>query len=353
LIAIFLIIFLFKYKEGSSLGRILVWKISLLHIKEWILTGVGFGGFEFQYNKWQADYFMNNPNDILNTQLADYIQFTYNEFFQIFIETGIIGFILFVFFIYFICKNITIQIKKRNTITRFFIIPFSISFFTFVMMSLTSYPLQNIHLLIIFFTIIAVLSYNAPVIIKKSSYCTYPLLFVLIIATVFSFSRLVYVKPYMKWNKADILYHNEYYSQSIDLYSGLFSSMNKDALFLQYYGKSLQMDGQYNKSIEVLQQSLKKRTDQQAYICLAANYIGLQMYDKAESNLLYASSLIPNRLYPTYLLAKTFYSAGNWEKAAIYAVKGLDFPIKVQSLAIYEMQNELRDIYLKCQTYLR
>jgi beta-galactosidase GanA len=103
------------------------------------------------------------------------------------------------------------------------------------------------------------------------------------------------------------------------------------------------------KPIDVLNISNKKRTDQQAYICLAVNYIEMQMYDKAESNLLYASHLIPNRLYPTYLLAKTFYDAGDMEKAKKYAIIGINFPIKVQSTAINEMQNEFQNILIKIQ----
>jgi tetratricopeptide (TPR) repeat protein len=148
---------------------------------------------------------------------------------------------------------------------------------------------------------------------------------------------------------ANTLYFNEDYRQSATIYLDIFDKMNKDPLFLQFYGKSLQMAGEYQKSIDVLTTSNKKRTDQQAYICLAVDYIEMKMYDKAESNLLYASYLIPNRLYPTYLLAKTFYDADDMEKAKKYAITGIKFPVKVQSKAIEEMQNELQNILIKIQ----
>jgi tetratricopeptide (TPR) repeat protein len=171
----------------------------------------------------------------------------------------------------------------------------------------------------------------------------------MISAIFFSFSQLKYIKVLIKWNEANILYYREDYRQSATIYSEIFDIMNKDPLFLQYYGKSLQMAGEYQKSIDVLNVSNKKRTDQQAYICLAVDYIEIQMYGKAESNLLYASHLMPNRLYPTYLLAKAFYDAGDMEKAKKYAIIGINFPIKVQSTAIDEMQNEFQNILMEIQ----
>jgi tetratricopeptide (TPR) repeat protein len=339
---------LFKYKEGSSLGRMLVWKISLMHIKEWFVTGVGFGGFEYNYNKWQAEYFINNPDDITNARLADYIQFAYNEFLQNFIECGIIGFLLFVFIIGLIFRNIIIKVKNSNKIIALFTIPFSVSFFAITIMFLTSYPLQNLYLLLIFFTITAMLSHGMPNIIKI--YRSQTLSFVImIVAIFFSFSQLKYIKPLTKWHKANVLYYDEDYLQSVAIYSEIFDSMNKDPLFLQFYAKSLQMAREYQKSTSVLNVSNKRRTDQQAYICLAVDYIAMQMYDEAESNLLYASHLIPNKLYPIYLLAKTFYDAGDMEKAKKYAIVGINFPVKIQSAAINEMQNELQNILINVQ----
>ena len=338
-------IYLFEFKEGSSLGRLFIWKVSLLNIKEYFLTGVGFGGFEYCYNQWQGEYFMNNPNDIANSQLADYVSFAYNEFLHVFIETGIIGLSIFIAIFYFVFRNVMIRIKNDNKNAFLFTIPFSISFFSFVIMSLTSYPFQNIHLLIILFSIIAMLSYGMPPIIKTRCFCkTSVTVTILIIVGLFSFSRFIYVKPYIEWKKADILYHKEYYLQSICAYSNIADLISKDALFLQYYAKSLQMAGEYNKSISVLTESMKKRTDQQAYICLASNYIGLQMYKEAEVNLLFASYLIPNKIYPTYLLAKTFNEAGDKEKAKMYATICLNIPIKVRSPATIEMRNDLNNL---------
>jgi tetratricopeptide (TPR) repeat protein len=342
-------LFLFHFKEDSSLGRLFVWKVSLLNIKEYIFNGVGFGGFEYQYNKWQAEYFMNHPDDIANAQLADYISFAYNEFLHVFIETGIIGLFIFIAVIYFVIRNTLIRIKKGNKITLLFIIPFSISFFSFVTISLISYPLQNIHLLIFFFTLIAILSYDMPSLIEINRFRMPITIAILFMTAAFSFSRFVYIKPYMKWKEADISYHNEDYSLSVQIYSNTIDYLGKDALFLQYYGKSLQMAGEHSKSVEILTESIKKRTDQQAYICLAIDNIGMQMYDSAETNLLYASSLIPNRLYPVYLLAKVFYSIDDLEKAKMYVNKGLNIPVKIPSSAISEMRTELNYLLQQCK----
>jgi hypothetical protein len=70
---------------------------------------------------------------------------------------------------------------------------------------------------------------------------------IMIIAVLFSFSQLRYIKYLMKWHEANTLYYKENYHQSATIYLKIFNRMNKDPLFLQFYGKSLQMAGEYRK----------------------------------------------------------------------------------------------------------
>ncbi|GET46051.1 hypothetical protein [Capnocytophaga felis] len=57
--------------------------------------------------------------------------------------------------------------------------------------------------------------------------------------------------------------------------------------------------------------------------------------------------MILNRLYPHYLLAKMFQEEGNIEKVKQQAKILLEMPIKVPSMAVFEMQEEMKTLLNK------
>jgi hypothetical protein len=59
---------------------------------------------------------------------------------------------------------------------------------------------------------------------------------------------------------------------------------------------------------------------------------------------LHASQIVPNRHYPLYLLMKLYQETRQIEKAKAMADTLLKKPVKVQSTAILEMQEEARKI---------
>ena len=84
------IFYLCYQKKDSISGRLLIWKISSIMIKDKPAIGHGFGGFKAKYMDYQADYFIKNPNSKFKL-LADNVKHPFNEFIKITVEYGIIG----------------------------------------------------------------------------------------------------------------------------------------------------------------------------------------------------------------------------------------------------------------------
>jgi len=79
---------------------------------------------------------------------------------------------------------------------------------------------------------------------------------------------------------------------------------------------------------------------------MGKNYQGLKQYSLAEKSLRNAAQIVPNRIYPYYLLMNLFVETGDDEKAQEAANTVLTKEPKVQSTAINEMREEARKIMM-------
>ncbi len=78
-------------KRDSSLGRLLIYKISFDILKDNYIKGVGVGNYKILYGKYQIDYFKNGQYSTKELLLADNSVNAFNDYLQFFIETGLIG----------------------------------------------------------------------------------------------------------------------------------------------------------------------------------------------------------------------------------------------------------------------
>jgi len=91
----------YQYKQASANGRLLIWKISKNIIVDSPFFGVGFDNFKAHYMNYQANYFSENKNSA-EIAIAGNSKYAFNEFVQVTVENGIIGFAVFLFLVYLI-----------------------------------------------------------------------------------------------------------------------------------------------------------------------------------------------------------------------------------------------------------
>lgn len=101
------------YKYTSSIGRLFIWKISLIMFFEKPLFGWGTSGFEKSYLYHQADYFRVNlaAKSVYKYTATDTVN-AFNKYIMILVRFGVAGLCIF---IYFICRIIW-RIKETERI---------------------------------------------------------------------------------------------------------------------------------------------------------------------------------------------------------------------------------------------
>jgi len=146
------------------------------------------------------------------------------------------------------------------------------------------------------------------------------------------------------WNYAFNMYNLGSFSKSIEDYEKALRNLHHNGHFLTCYGKALSMSGKHDKAITVLQEAGKYFPNTVVYTALGDSYKALGQYIKAENAYFRAWYMVPSRFYPKYLLARLYDQSGQKAKAVKTAKELLIKDIKIESIAIEEIKEEMQKI---------
>ncbi|MFR5658942.1 MAG: tetratricopeptide repeat protein [Butyricimonas faecihominis] len=102
--------------------------------------------------------------------------------------------------------------------------------------------------------------------------------------------------------------------------------------------------GQPATSNLILEEAARLSADPMIRNIMGKNYQTMKQYPQAESAFLKASHMVPNRLYPLYLLAKMYHESGQTDKAIATARLLLEKAPKVPSSATEEMKRDMQKL---------
>jgi tetratricopeptide (TPR) repeat protein len=125
-------------------------------------------------------------------------------------------------------------------------------------------------------------------------------------------------------------------------YTDLYPLLDDKVDFLFEYGQILSRTAAYVESNAVFEKAMRISADPMFYNVSARNCQQLKDYHQAEMYLIKSSQIVPNRLYPWYLLTKLYVEVGDMEKARSAAEMVYKKELKVHSMAIDEMRDEIR-----------
>ena len=97
----------------------------------------------------------------------------------------------------------------------------------------------------------------------------------------------------------------------------------------------------------MLNNAKKFTSDEILYCSLGDSYKSCKKFVDAEDAYLFASFMVPHKLYPLYLLATLYDETGDREKALEFANKILKKEIKVESEATEEIKVKMKSIIEK------
>ncbi|MDD3322725.1 MAG: O-antigen ligase family protein [Paludibacter sp.] len=343
---------MYALKKDSADGRAFIWKntISAIVKNPW---GVGIGNFAGIYGLEQAAYFESGRSTEQEKLVAGNPEYAFNEYLQIGLEMGIAGLLLFLLIVAFALYK---GIKNKHYVTLG-------SLIALLIFASMSYPFSVLPFLIVFAFLLAdvqIVQYENLKYNKIKNLNRIPtiisLISLFIVVTFCLYNRYPTYQAYKDWKNAKMMYSMNLYADVIDSYGKLEPFLNDEVKFLFEYGQILSKTGAYDKSNVVLKRATRISCDPMLFNILGKNYQSLSLQsDKktklhseyiklAEQNFKMAASIVPNRLYPYYLLTKLYTETGNKKMAIETARLVLQKEPKVHSPAIDEMREEVRKI---------
>jgi O-antigen polymerase len=346
---------LYFYKVDSADGRLLIYKVTVGVIKDHPWLGIGFDRFRAVYMDAQANWIANNPN-LSSHDLADNTIYAFNEPLQFTLENGLTGVVLGLSAIYLISKfepveelRALAQIGVATLLSLFFF-------------GMFTYYSENLPLLTIgVFATVLITNINDlhPVSNQLFTYfnlrLSHPML---VITTLFTTVVLAggirfawqMKDSYTYWGKAIKAYNQQNFQSSFDYFQHAYNPLHQDGDFLMQYGKLLAMKGNASAAVEILTRAKHHLNNSVIEVALGDSYKSLGKFGSAEGAYKRASYMVPNRLYPKYLLAKLYDTIGNKAKANATAEAVLRQKVKVPSTAIAEMRDEMQRLLYRNNT---
>ena len=323
---------MYKLKKDSADGRMFIWKNTIELIKQ-NPFGVGIGNFSGSYGHVQAAYFESGKGTDVEKRVAGNPEYAFNEYLQICAEQGIIVFLLFLCIVGY---SLYIGIKRKK-------IAATSSLLALLIVAGASYPFSVLPFLIVFVFLLALI-HNEEKGIAIPKPASVVLAFCgLIIVSLCLYNRYPTYDAYKKWNKVKMLYSYGN-KEVVEEYRNIYPLLSDQIQFLFEYAQCFNKSEQYEESNEVLEKAVKISCDSMLYNVMGKNFHALKQYQKAEQCFIKSSNIVPNRLYPYYLMALMYIDAGEMEKAKEMAQIVLTKEPKVQSTAVREMRNEMKKL---------
>ena len=335
LVATGLLTGVYHMKKESADGRWLIWKVSSTLVSSHPATGVGFGNFPGAYGEAQAAYFAADARSPQEELVADAPETAFNEFVQITTETGIIGLLLFLGIIFFALRatcsaGMTGQAGVIGSLV------------AFLVFSCFSYPFNVLPLLIVFALLVAQCSVSH---VPGSRWITglfyLSLLLPVYLITTGSETR---EQAYRRWQSERLYFNMQIFERTVDNYRKLYPLLKDQPAFLFEYGQCLSRTQQPEASNRILEEASRLSSDPMIHNITGKNYQTLKQYPQAEAAYLQASRMVPNRLYPLYLLAKMYDESGQTDKAITTARLVLEKAPKIPSSATEEIKRDMQKL---------
>lgn len=318
-------------KRGSADGRSLIWMASLTTWMHDMWLGVGVGGFRHACAEGIAEMW-NANHDSAKFASAGVTDYAYNAMVKILVEQGLVGALLWI--------TITLLAMWR-------LYKLSVSLFmgmlSLLVFSMFSYPFELLP-----YRIIAVMVFAWSESRDKSTLCLYLnkiiCTFVSIITIAFSWFFKTEITERIEHDKDATLFAGMRNSAFLSDYYELLPYETDNPQYLFDFAKTLREETRYEDSNAILRMGTQVSADPMFYIIMGNNYRDEQLYDLAKETYEKAYSIMPNRLYPMYLLMMMYADKGDEALANDMAKRVRHSYVKIESNATKQMQEKADSI---------
>ena len=288
----------YHWKKDSADGRLLMWKVATQAVLEHPWQGVGWEYVAGAYGDAQERYFASGAATEQEEHVAGAPEYVFNEYLQVAMAWGVpalCGILLLV--------GGCFCLGHRGSMFGICGALISLGVFSF-----SSYPFQFMEFIV------------ALIALLVSCAMGYRKVWVRVLALVLGIGIGVYLAEHRP-------------------------TKNARRMFEQAH--ALHKAGQWQESIELLEETMKISSDAMVLNIIGKNCQALEEYEEAESWFIRSTHRLPNRIYPYYLLAKLYAEHPKYfprEKLEWAVRMVLEKEAKVESTAIKQMREEVKDI---------
>ena len=320
----------YHIKRPSAEGRLLMWKIDTRIMLRHPLCGGGIGNFAGAFGEEQARYFASEERPKAETQVAGCPEAGFNEFLQTGAETGAVGLVLLLL----ITGSAIVSQLRRGA-------PFGYGLLAAAVFACFSYPWGVLPLRLLFVVLLAGTCSKRVVPIPGRGHVVVLLALAgCLVCWTGLYSRYARrVEARRQWSEIRIWPNSGRYDYLVEDGPRYHDALQGDFRFLYDYGYALHKTGSYRQSNEILREGMRISSDPMFWNIAGRNYEMLGDVAAAELAYLHAHRMIPDRVYPLYLLAKLYLADGQTTACRVIAHKP-----KVESVQTREMQAELRKL---------
>lgn len=335
---------IYHLKKDSADGRLFMWKVTALAIRESPLKGSGLGGFPAAYAEAQMEYFKSGKATQAEKLVAGSPDYAFNEYLQIFLEQGLTGIILFIWLSFLIIRG---GVKNGQAGA-------AGSFLALSVFAFASYPYRLYEFPIAWVLLGTVcVAGTGYISIRKDRFNRKNMGFTLLLAgalcsisVVCAIRQRVFYQAKKEWKKQQPLYRRKAYASVMNDYAELYPVLDHKRKFVFEYGMILNATGEKEKADSIFTRGLEISCDPMFYNVKGRNHYEMGEYDKAGDCYINSTWLLPERIYPYFLLVKLYADPANHqpEKMIRAANAVLQREPKVHSMAVTEMRDEVRKI---------
>ena len=288
----------YHWKKDSADGRLLMWKVATQAVLDQPWQGVGWECVAGAYGDAQERYFASGAASEQEAHVAGAPEYVFNEYLQVAMAWGVpalCGILLLV--------GVCFYLGHRGRMFGVCGGLLSLGVFSF-----SSYPFQFMEFIV------------ALIALLVSCAMGYRKVWVRVLALVLGIGIGVYLAEHRP-------------------------TKNARRMFEQAH--ALHKAGQWQESIELLEETMKVSSDAMILNIIGKNCQALEEYEEAESWFIRSTHRLPNRIYPYYLLAKLYAEHPKYfprEKLEWAVRMVLEKEAKVESTAIKQMREEVKDI---------
>ncbi|MFT4202456.1 MAG: O-antigen ligase family protein [Chitinophagaceae bacterium] len=338
LLLVFLLL-TFGIKSDSSLGRLLIYKISFRVLKDNWLTGIGIGQYPIVYKNYQAAYFEAGKYTNKELLLADNNKFAFNDYFQFVIEAGVFGFVILTFLFWGLYRLYIVHRSPNKPANLLLAVAQSVSVAILVAAFFTHIS-DRLTIVIIFIVCLVIITYNVwqRKHFKEMGLYVIYLSLILVGCLKLNLTQIKRIIHKRQLNELSMQTGAGYLREAENGYRSLYPSMKNNPQYLFDFAALLKNREDYKSANFLLGRLIKIDNNSFNYMALGDCYWHLHQNQKAEYCYRQAVNITPNRFYLRYQLFHYYIETGNLTLAEKTGRSILDLPIKIASRRVDEIR---------------